>query len=249
MALTKVNGIVLSGSNMGESDILSSVYTLEEGKEQFVFKGLRKSKRRPRNATEPSSVLRINYYGKENSKFRIASEFDLLENFSNFRNDKVKIFSLCFISEILNRTIPLGIPDERLYRFIYSAFKTLNTTESPLVFTVFFLVHYINAQGLMPDTGECSLCHCATPVSLSVKGSTIQTLCTECNEGESLSEEKAFSVLRLFLMKKFQDLNTGKVEKDTLHELFCAMTDFLEGYFSFQIKSSTFLLNFFREKK
>jgi recombinational DNA repair protein (RecF pathway) len=46
MEIVKSNGVVLSGAHSGESDSTARVFTGEHGKRNFIFKGLKKSRKR-----------------------------------------------------------------------------------------------------------------------------------------------------------------------------------------------------------
>jgi len=248
LALKKVHGIVLSGSPAGESDIISSIFTLEEGKERFIFKGLRKSRKRPRTAAEPASIVRINYYEKENRKYKTASEFDIIEYFSSLKEEKTKLFTLCFIAEILDSTIPLNSPDEKLYRFLNSAFRTLDSTGKSLEFSVFFLAHYMRYLGVLPDLNECSCCGGENPGTIMQLNNSLVAYCEKCCETHRIKTDFAvYSLLKRYTASRFSVIETENTEKTNMYRLFLVLVEFIESYFSIKLKSKGFLTGFFKE--
>ncbi len=250
MPLKKVTGIVLSGSPLGESDIISTIFTLEEGKESFIFKGLRKSKRRPKNAAEPGSIVEINYYDRENRQYKIASEFDAFETFPNIRKSKDKIFILLFILEVFDRTTLRGNADERLYRFMESALKTLEKTESAAEFTNFFLLHHIKFQGLLPDLEHCLNCGKPQTSRMVLCNNNIVVECKECSTlGQASLDTEALAVLKLYCKNRFSKL-VKKEKSPNLHRgIFSFLTLFMEEYYSLELKSKSLAMNIFNMKE
>ena len=104
MSQEKETGIVLSKKSSGEADNICCIFTKNSGKDRFVFKGLKKSTKRPRTASEPGSILDIIYYSGKAGSFNTISEFDILATHSLIRKSSEKIFSLYFILELVDLT-------------------------------------------------------------------------------------------------------------------------------------------------
>ena len=81
MEIVKSTGIVLSSQSYGESDIICNFYTRDAGKRKFVFKGLKKSGRRSRSATEPGAVSRVVYYYRDDRDSYIVNQCDVEKYF------------------------------------------------------------------------------------------------------------------------------------------------------------------------
>ena len=62
MDILRYTGVVLATRNLGEADLVCRIYTREEGKGEYIFKGVRKSRRRSRTATEPGSRVEFLHY-------------------------------------------------------------------------------------------------------------------------------------------------------------------------------------------
>ncbi len=61
MEIRKAAGLVLHSRQSGEADIVARVLTAEFGKTNFIFKGLKKSKKRSLAAGEPGTLLDLMY--------------------------------------------------------------------------------------------------------------------------------------------------------------------------------------------
>ena len=94
MEISKTDGIILKSRPSGESDISSLILTCDYGKKRFIFKGLKKSRKRSIAAVEPGSVINLLYYNHEDREFQIVSEFTQLMSFTEIRNDYDRIIGL-----------------------------------------------------------------------------------------------------------------------------------------------------------
>lgn len=244
MPLLNTDGIVLNRRLSGESDFICSIYTRDHGKKQFIFKGLKKTRKRPVSLSEPGSVIRITYYSKENSPVNTVSSFEHLLLAPKIRKEAVKIHSLYFIVELVEKTSGEGDSAAGLYNLISSGIETLEHTGSVMHFNLFFTIRYMAMQGILPVTGRCIHCGSEDAVSYDVDSHTLNFTCSSCSdyEGADISGKTA-AFMRRSASEKFSSIETADVPENEVSLLFIKTAGFIENYFGFRFKSLDMLMS------
>ena len=138
MEIQKATGIVLSSRTINESDILCNILTREFGKRKFIFKGLKKSRKRPNNVSEPGTVSSILYYFKENKEIHTINEFTIIEQYLNIRNNLTSIYNLYFLVESVDKTTGFNADEEYIFNLLSSGIEALAHTDRPYHLSAFF---------------------------------------------------------------------------------------------------------------
>ena len=125
MEIRKATGLVLHSRQSGEADVLARILTGEFGKTNFVFKGLKKSKKRSLAAAEPGTVLHLMYYQHDNRDFQVVNEFRVVRHRLDLRDDLERILHLYFILEIVDKTTGHGDPQALIFALATAAIDAL----------------------------------------------------------------------------------------------------------------------------
>ncbi len=238
MSREKTRGIVLSRILSGEADYICSIFTREHGKEKFVFKGLRKSKKRPRSASEPGTALDMIYYTGNTGSFNTVSEFDITAYYQSIRNSSDLIFSLYYMVEIIDSTTGYGDCNEKIYSLLSAGIDTLSKISHPLHFIIFFTARYMVLQGILPDASICSWCGDSGESGFLLDPVSLRMSCENCSEGSRFINGTASAFFRESLSKKFFMIEPEKYNVENLYPLLHALTAYIENYFGVKIKSA-----------
>ena len=244
MPLSKARGIILSRKLSGEADYLCSVFTKEWGREIIIFKGLKKSKKRSPSASETGSVIDFTSYSKQGSGVKTVSQFDLISTPEKVKKKALKIFTLCYMMEIVDKTTGCSDADESLYNLLCSAVYNLGKTDHETNFALFYAIQYLRMQGILPKMQECSSCGESAFTACSVNSRNLKILCSGCSSREDLLiSKKSLEFIPLSLKEKFSNINHSAYTEQDLLQLCRVVTDFIEQYYSVVIKSKEILLN------
>lgn len=236
MSRLRTRGIVLSRTLSGEADYICSIYTRDTGKEKFIFKGIRKSRKRPRSASEPGTVIDIIYYTGNSGSINTVSEFDIVSSSHQLRERSESIFSLCFMLEVIESTTGPGDANDRIYSLLSAGLDSLGRAESPLHFTIFFLARYLEIQGVMPETDNCSWC--GTEAELFIDPVSLRSSCHECHGGGKSMNRESSGFLRESLLTKFSRIDPLRYSCEGISPLFYSLTAYTENYFGVKLKSA-----------
>lgn len=244
MPLLKTDGIVLTRRISGDSDIICSIYTREYGKLQFIFKGLKKTKKRSTSATEPGCILSMSFYSREHSRLNTVSSFEIVNILPGLRKDTLRIFSLYYIMELIDKTSANNDPSEETFKLATSGIKFLEKTELIMYFDLFFTVRYMSILGILPDTGSCVHCGSKNASSYEVENMTLRFRCVNCSSYQQtdIGRDAAQYIVRSST-EKFSSIDHSQVPFNDILTLFVKATGFIENYFGFSFKTVNILIS------
>ena len=252
MEIQKSSGIILQSRSSGEADTIATIFTGEYGKRTFIFKGLRKSKKRPRSAVEAGSALDLVYYYRENRPVIVANEFTLIQDILEIRDDLGKILNVYYMLETVDRATAPGDPAQPIYNLLYSALNTMKTTGSPLHLTVCFTLHLLHMIGILPSIRTCALCGEPITAEFKIHVDDLHAVCGSCcrsSPDANRSNPVNPAMLDFFhesFSRKFNEMRHEKYSESQLTRLLFPVSLFLEHYFHTTIKSKTLLFDHYR---
>jgi len=243
MPQEKETGIVLSKKSSGEADNICSIYTKNSGKDKFIFRGLKKSTKRPRTASEPGSILDLIYYTGKNEGFNNVSGFDILTNYSSIRKSSDKIYSLYYILELVDLTTGLSDPNVKIFNLLSAGIETLSTTIFPKHFAIFFTIKYLLLQGVFPDTEKCSWCGNSDSGKLVIENSRLRTSCINCTDIKtSVVRSKGTQFINQCLNKKLDKIDCGDFSEKDILSVLTVLIEYINIYYNIKLKTGSMLL-------
>lgn len=243
MPQEKDTGIVLSKISSGEADDICSIYTKNSGKDKFIFRGLKKSKKRPRTASEPGSVINFVYYSGKNGKFNTISEFDIPATFSTIRQSTVKIFSLFFMLELVDLTTGLSDPNIKIFNLLSAGIDNLSKTDYPLHSTVFFTVKYLLLQGILPDTGTCLWCGNDDHDKLIIEDAGLKTSCINCSDYQSAAlNNRETEFVNKCVNLKLDKIDCIQYNEKNINSILAVLINYVNSYYSINLKSGYIII-------
>lgn len=248
MSLLRGSGIVLSSTGFGEADVISRVLTREHGKISIVFKGIRKSRSRPRSSTEPGSFISLDFYRRQGAESGTAREISLKKFHSRLRENYRLIIILSFMLEVAERTTGFDTPDEELFSLLASGIIALEETDSPLHLLVFYLLHFLRLQGILPSLEKCRSCGSSDFQQFTLDLEGLEILCRDCSQAhEHLLHRDHIDFITRCLSCKFTDIDVKPWPEVDISHLAYYFTLFLEHYFSISLRSKTLLFQALRD--
>jgi len=244
MEIQKSTGIVLSSRTSGEADLFCRILTKECGKRDFIIKGLKKSKRRSQSAAEPGTVLKLIYYFSETRSSFIVKEFEVLRYNFDIRDNLQKIFNLYLILETVEKTSGYNDTDRQIFDLLAAGIDTVSKTDSPVNLSVFFILHLLRLQGLLPDMKKCKKCGRTDYREFTLDISDLCPLCENCSGSRmKLTQASARNFIEDSLTQKFMHLNNPDFNRDNALNLIFYLVMFIEHYFNIEIKSKKNVLS------
>lgn len=121
MQYLKDLGFIIKRTNVGESDRFVTVFTKNNGKIDFMAKGIRKITSRRASKLEPLNLIR--FQAVRSSKNFVLADIELVSSYETLRRQLSDISILFLLCELVDRLCPLGQKHDDIFDLIH---KTLN---------------------------------------------------------------------------------------------------------------------------
>lgn len=210
----KLNGIVLGGVSLGESDRLLNVFTLEQGVVSAKIKGVKKAGAKLKFAAEPFCFAEFLFAKK--GKYRTVTGASLIDSFYSLREDIGRYYAGATVLQFVKKFCIEGIVSNELFVQTVSALKGIAYGDYPYSDLVNFLIKALKLSGYALDLSGCFKCgcqpsgrlffdyvyggffclECAPDESREINFSTYSNL-KRVFEGEKLNKEDCVGALRL----------------------------------------------------
>lgn len=150
--LHKTRGIVLHTVRYGETSLVVNAYTEKFGRQAFMVKGVRKSRKQNRaNLFQPLFLLDFEIYFKEKREMHFIRDVGRTIPLNNIPYDHILSTQAIFIAEVLYRTLREEESNPMLYQFLTSSIEYLDSLEKPAPdFHIIFLFQLSKHLGFYP---------------------------------------------------------------------------------------------------
>jgi DNA repair protein RecO (recombination protein O) len=156
MHLEKLQAIVLSSTDYGDSDRIAALFTLEHGRLNGFARGARNSRKRFGPALETFARIDVQLAYKEGlSSLRQA---DVITVYPGIRGDLACIAHALYACELIECFTPEAQPLPRLFRLLVAYLDRLNSGHEDDIDRRFFEVNLLNILGYRPSLENCSRC-------------------------------------------------------------------------------------------
>jgi DNA repair protein RecO (recombination protein O) len=150
--IRKTRGIVLHTTRYGESSLVVHCYTEQFGRQAYMVKGVRKSRRNNRsNLFQPLFILDFEVYHKEVREMQLVKEVTRTLPLNTIPYEITKSTQALFMAEVLYRVVREEESNPMLAHFLLNSIRYLDALEDPLPdFHIIFLIHLTRYLGFFP---------------------------------------------------------------------------------------------------
>ncbi|GFE57648.1 DNA repair protein RecO [Geobacter sp. AOG1] len=183
MRTTECESIILGATDYGEADRLVTFFCHEHGKLRGVARGAKRSRQRFGGALEPFARLHLQVSLKE-GLVRIQGA-DILTVFPGIRTDLGRIGCAGYACELVDRLLPEGGANPRLFRLLAAFLEFLDHSPYAESARRFFEINLLNILGYRPALEHCAGCGAglAGLERLGFSATAGGILCRNCGTG------------------------------------------------------------------
>ncbi|MBN1499074.1 MAG: DNA repair protein RecO [Spirochaetes bacterium] len=245
MQIQKTEILVLSSKNSDENDVTCTALSPEFGKINLIFKGLLKSKRRSICIRDPGSVAEIIFYRKESKSFFYISDFVLISTPEKVRNNVELYYYHCFLLELISKITTENTKNSFIYNISKKVLAILETEKDSLMLVLFFVLHVLQHNGIMPDLSQCEVCgsSSASHYNLDFNGKSL--ICRECtpsyNRDNFSFSSNTVTFMNNSLKTKYSANDFSIISRLEAEKSLFYLVLFLEDYFHIIINSKDFI--------
>ncbi|EIT85208.1 DNA repair protein RecO [Fictibacillus macauensis ZFHKF-1] len=239
--LQKVEGIVIRKVDYGESNVILTLFTRENGKIGVMARGAKKPKSRL------SSVAQLFTYGyfvyQKNRGLGSLNQGEIIDSFRGIKEDLFKTAYCAYMVEFLDKVTEENGPNPYLFEHLHQSFHLLDEGVDPEVILSIFEMKMLVQAGIGPQVNRCV--HC---------GRTEGTFSFSMREGGFLCERclaidpnvlpltpAAARLLHLFYHFDLQRLGNVTLKQSTKDEIRTVLSMYIEEFSGIYFKSKKFL--------
>ncbi len=151
--IRKIRGIVLHTIAYGESSLVVHCYTEQHGRQSYMVKGVRKSRKQNRsNIFQPLFILDFEIYHKESRDIQLVKEVSRAMPLNSMPFDMVKSAQAIFMAEVIYRVVREEEPNPMLAHFLMSSIQFLDALEKASPdFHILFMFQLSRHLGFYPQ--------------------------------------------------------------------------------------------------
>lgn len=152
--LEKTKAIVLHTTRYGESSLIVRCFTEKWGRQSFLMKGVRKSKKNNHsNLFQPLFLLDLDVYYKSNRDLQWIKEVSMILPMNSLQQDMTKRTQALFLTEILSKTLQEEEQNIELFQFLEASIEYFEALEKALAsFHLLFLFQFTKYLGFEPQS-------------------------------------------------------------------------------------------------
>ena len=182
--LYRDNAIVLRTYKFAEADRIVVLMTEQHGKVRTVAKGVRKATSKLGGRLEPMSHVAVLL--RQGRNLDQISQAEAVETFDPIRTDLDRLTAAVALLEAVDLVSEERQPNDRLYRMLVGALRTLSAGRAALLVPSFHL-KLLAADGVGPHLDSCVSCESAGPL-VAYDPESGGALCRVCRRGLPMSE-------------------------------------------------------------
>lgn len=197
MAVCCTECVVLRNFHLGESDLVSALYTKSLGRLSGVARGARRAKSHFTGKLEPLSWSEVVLFSRDGRDLASIDKVDLIQSFGQKCSSYRCLMQLNLVAELVFQTTPEREPNDRLFRLLILVLPQLTQPETADLAQSYFEVWYLRLAGLFPDHRHCQGCGAKLirPDEVRLGPARTGFFCPSCSNSQEMLSTEAFELL------------------------------------------------------
>jgi DNA repair protein RecO (recombination protein O) len=236
----KYTGIILSKRDVGETDRICTIYTLEGGKIRSIAKGVRKAHAKLASVLEnitlaDITIVRTRGLGKITGSI---SE----NNFTALKGNYSAVLETFSALGLFDKLIDFENPDPKVFHLLKDYLLTVEAcsaqadNDKHALLKLGFTVKLLHELGYTIEVNSCVVCRKSLSKDAIVfsaqQGGTLCADCAKENSADTIFiQANAIKMIRLFLQNKMNTLVKIKANREDCDSACLAVNEFLKWNF------------------
>lgn len=183
--VSKVNGIVIKETDVGETGKRIMIITREHGKMLLSVRGAKNAKSKTMAGTQLFSYSEFSLF--EGKGFYSATQADAIESFYGIRSDIDRLAYGAYILELTERTAFEDLEDigmfELLLRTLLVLSKDSMDSINPQMITAVFIIRLLKESGFIGELYGCQKCGNEFLNEAYLANDSFELICCDCAKG------------------------------------------------------------------
>ncbi len=239
MQSAKRECIILSRRDFGEGDRLIQIYSLENGRQTVLAKGVRKTLSRLGGFLEQFTHVEMVLNG--NYGLPIVNDSHTLDSLKNLRTDFELIAKANQLAQVVQKLTAEGESNPQLFKLLLESLLYLSEGIACEIVPIYFKLNFLKLHGFAPELNQCGQCKQELQEeSVFFEEPYHYFLCQDCcKDKESKLNPQNAKLLKLCLSQELEFISQIKeIDQLALEKLEKKTKDMLEFHFETEIECS-----------
>lgn len=199
--IRKVEAIVISHAEYGETDRILNLFSRELGKVHAIAKGVRKEHSRKAGHLEPFTCVTLML--AKGASLWIVSQAETVAAFTEIKTDLECTALAAYCLELVDRFTTEEELHPQLYRLLKETLTRLSSSDPSFNVTLYFEMRFLEMVGFRPEFFHCVQCRAEIqPEDQFFSIAQGGALCPKC--GLRVDSSESIQVLTLKYLRHFQ---------------------------------------------
>lgn len=223
----KYTGIIIGKKDVGETDRIYTIYTLESGKIRVLAKSVRKSNAKLAGFLENFNLAEI-FIAKSQGMGKITGSL-VINNFSEIKNNLETIRAVFDSIGLLNKMIKDESGDQKTFKLLQEYLETMNEVakenndDKKEIISLGFSFKFFEELGYKIEVGNCAFCQEKIKEENNFfdpqQGGIVCKKCLSNLKTRIRANANAIKILRIFFQNNLKSLTKLKADKKDLDNL------------------------------
>jgi DNA repair protein RecO (recombination protein O) len=242
--IRKVEAIVISHTDYGETDRILNLFTREVGKIHAIAKGVRKEHSRKAGHLEPFTCVTLML--ARGTSLWIISQAETVADFADIKADLERTALAAYCLELVDRFTTEEENHPQLYRLLRETLTRFSSFDPSYNITRFFEMRFLEMVGFRPELFHCVQCRAEIkPEDQFISIAQGGVLCPKC--GTRVDNSLPVQVQTLKYLRHFQRSDYEQVRKleisSTIQQ---KMESFMQRYIAYLAEKKLNTPGFYR---
>ncbi len=238
--IEKIEGIILSSQDYGETSKIINIITKEYGIIGVIAKGCKTMKSNLRSYTDKLTYGYF-YMHYKKDKLSVLNNVDIIDNFKCIKKDITKISYASYLLELCGQVLKHSYRDG-VFDILINALIKLNEGYDPLVIMNIVELKYLDYLGVMPVLDACAKCGKTTSIC-TLSSYAGGYLCNDCRTNEKIVSNKTIKLIRMLYYVDISKISKIEVSKEAKYEINSFLDEYYDRYTGLYLKSKDFIKN------
>lgn len=235
--LKKVEGIIISETNFGETSKIINILT-KDGIIGVMAKGAKGVKSPLRSFTLSFTYGEFNIYYHED-KLSTLKSADTINDLSNIKKDITLISYMTYLCDLASQVIKQNV-NEDIYNILISALIKINEGLNPMVITNIYELKLLDYLGVGINFNECAKCGSTFDI-VTIDPDIGGYICKNCYTNEIIYDDKTLKMLRMYYLVDLNSISDLKISEKVINNINYFINTYYDRYTGLYLKSKKFL--------
>ena len=172
---------VLDTRELGEADLIVTLFGRQHGKVRAVAPSARKSRRRFGGVLEPLTRVRASWVERAGRQLHRLDDVESVRSFAEMQSDPLCQATCAVLADVTGAFAHEEQSDPQAFRLLAAVLEALEGGARPWTMLRYFEYWTLRVHGLLPDLESCAVCGRGLPPRESSRVSRYRgAICSEC---------------------------------------------------------------------